>query len=209
MTEPRWLAWGRELAAIAQNGRYFASGFDLERYADVRRIAAEILAEGGDADAERVEARLALDDGYATPKIDVRGVVARGSRVLLVREVSDGGWTLPGGWADPMDSPGRSAAREVGEEAGLSVDPVGLLGVFDRAGHPDLAPHPFRVWKLLVRCEPRDPSAVPRADGVETDDVGWFDPSDPPSLSLGRTLPGMLTAVAARLADPSLPPHLD
>lgn len=40
------------------------------------------------------------DDGYATPKIDVRGAVFQEDRVLLVQEREDGGWTLPGDWAD-------------------------------------------------------------------------------------------------------------
>ena len=45
--EPKWLDWAKRLQAIAQNGLTFAEGhFDVERYEQVRQIAAEILAEG-------------------------------------------------------------------------------------------------------------------------------------------------------------------
>ena len=34
--------------------------------------------------------------GYATPKIDSRGVIFQDEKILLVKELSDGCWTLPG-----------------------------------------------------------------------------------------------------------------
>jgi len=50
--------------------------------------------EGGITEA------FAREAGYATPKVDVRAAAFIDGQVLLVREISDGGWTLPGGWAD-------------------------------------------------------------------------------------------------------------
>ena len=50
---------------------------------------------------------------------DAQGRRARGrvrdGRVLLVRERSDGGWTLPGGWADIGEPPAAAALREARE----------------------------------------------------------------------------------------------
>lgn len=173
----------------------------------MRRIAAEILAgDGGDPDA--LEQRLAQEVGYATPKVDVRGVVARDGRVLLVREAVDGKWTLPGGWADVVDAPSAAVCREVGEEAGLSVRAGKLLAVFDRDRRP-APPLPFRIYKLLFSCEEVDEEATPSADGRETLDVGWFDPVDPPELSSGRTHPEHLAVVAGHLADPARPTDVD
>ena len=41
----KWLEWSRKLAAIAQNGLAYAKDpFDVERYSQLREIAAEILA---------------------------------------------------------------------------------------------------------------------------------------------------------------------
>jgi hypothetical protein len=41
----RWLEWGKQLQAIAQNGLTYTDGpFDRERYKLLQAIAAEILA---------------------------------------------------------------------------------------------------------------------------------------------------------------------
>src|SRR4051794_31916656 len=49
--EPRWLAWARQLAAIAQNGLEFSENeYDRLRYRQVREIALDMLTAGsGDA----------------------------------------------------------------------------------------------------------------------------------------------------------------
>jgi len=44
--EPKWLQWARQLQALAQNGlTYTDNHFDVERYEQIRRIAAEMLAD--------------------------------------------------------------------------------------------------------------------------------------------------------------------
>src|SRR4051812_16191954 len=98
MTEPDWLTWTRELQAIAQTGLTFSRDpYDRERYGMLRALASRMMAAHTAASAERIEALFAGEQGYATPKIDVRGAAfdERG-RVLMVREVADAGrWTLP------------------------------------------------------------------------------------------------------------------
>ena len=96
--EIRWLDWCSRLQAIAQTGLTFASdAYDIERYHAIRDIAAEMIAAGGDANVSAIRNLLASDSGYATPKVDVRGAVFHADKILLVRERSDGKWTLPGG----------------------------------------------------------------------------------------------------------------
>jgi hypothetical protein len=90
----------------------------VERYTAIRTIAAEMIAQGTGAEMGLVLGLLASDAGYATPKVDVRGVVFRDGKILLVQERSDGLWTLPGGWAEVGDSPGDAVVREVREESG-------------------------------------------------------------------------------------------
>jgi len=122
--EPVWLVWARELQAIAQTGLTFAeNGYDRERYAAIRSLAARMMVYYSAADLVRVEALFAEQAGYATPKVDVRGAVfdERG-RILLVREISNAGrWTMPGGFLVDDPSPSESVIREVREEAGLEV----------------------------------------------------------------------------------------
>ena len=96
MSEPTWLVVGRELKAIAQIGLTFSQDpFDRQRYERIRELAAALVANGSDSDAAKVLDLFQRDLGYATPKVDVRGAAFRDGRVLMVREVSDGGWTLP------------------------------------------------------------------------------------------------------------------
>ena len=98
--ELRWLASARELQALAQTGLTYSTGqYDVERYARMMEIAAEMLgAHTGEPSPAIAEAFL-REPGYATPKVDVRGAVVKDGKVLLVQERSDGKWCMPGGWA--------------------------------------------------------------------------------------------------------------
>src|SRR5262245_60948553 len=71
--EVRWIEWVRRPQAIEQNGLMFSKApFDRERYEQVRSIAAEILASSTQMDPVLVHNLLQGEQGYATPKIDVR-----------------------------------------------------------------------------------------------------------------------------------------
>ena len=84
---PAWLEWARRLNALAQTGLTFAENpYDIERYTAIRTIAAEMIAHGAGLDTDRVLSLLVSDAGYATPKVDVRGVVFRDGKILLVQE---------------------------------------------------------------------------------------------------------------------------
>ena len=53
--DPDWLAWARELQAIAQTGLTFnRDPYDRERYEAVRGLATRMLAALGDAPGEYV-----------------------------------------------------------------------------------------------------------------------------------------------------------
>ena len=93
---PPWLDWAQRIQAIAQSGLTYAKDvYDIERYEQLRTLAAEMLAAKLDDDPELIVARFNDQTGYATPKVDVRGVVFRDGKLLLVQEQSDMGWTLP------------------------------------------------------------------------------------------------------------------
>ena len=108
---------------VATGLTFAENPYDIERYAAIRTIAAEMIARGMGADAGRVLDLFACDAGYATPKVDVRGVVFQGGKILLVQERSDGLWTLPGGWADVGDSPADAVVREIREESASRPEP--------------------------------------------------------------------------------------
>ena len=115
-----------KLSALAQDGlTYAANPYDVDRYQQVGRLATELLAALSGRPAGELATELGRDTGYATPKIDVRGAIFDGEqRVLLMREKTDGRWSLPGGWADPGDSPSSAVAREILEETGYRSSAV-------------------------------------------------------------------------------------
>ena len=129
---PAWLKWAREIQAIAQTGSHFANNeYHLQRYQRLSEIAAEILSVHTTLEAETIKAIFYDQIGYATLRVDVRGAIFRSGELLLVRERVDGGWTLPGGWADVGERPSFAIEREVWEEAGFRVQAKRMIGVYD------------------------------------------------------------------------------
>ena len=206
--DPQWLRWAKELQAIAQIGLAYSSEnhFDVERYERVREIASEIMAAGGTLDKDVLLELFRREGGYATPKVDVRGVVFRDDRLLLVKEVSDGCWTLPGGWADVNDSPGESAGREIREESGYETRPVKLLAVYDRSKQGHVPPFPFHVYKLFILCEIIGGEA---AASAETSEVGFFGEDDLPDLSITRVTPWQIARMFEHSRHPDWPADFD
>ena len=206
MSEPAWLVVGRELKAIAQIGLTFSrDAFDRQRYERIRELSAALIANGSDGDAAKVLELFQLDAGYATPKVDVRGAVFREGRVLLVREVSDGGWTLPGGWADVNQTAAECVVREISEESGFQARALKLAAVHDyRKRHPPR--HIDSIYKMFFICELVGGSARP---SHETSDVGFFSRSALPKLSVGRTTADQIELMFRHAERPDLPTDFD
>ena len=84
--DDRRLDAARRLHALARTGLHFCAGeYDRERYEQIERIAAELLADGEPASCARVLELWSREEGYVTPKIDVRGAEVRGGTVLRGR----------------------------------------------------------------------------------------------------------------------------
>jgi ADP-ribose pyrophosphatase YjhB (NUDIX family) len=158
--------------------------YDKERYQQIAKIAAEIIAKHTNLSEEQLLEFNASEFGYATPKVDVRGVVFKESKILLVREVEDHGrWTLPGGWADVNETPSQATVREVFEESGFKTQAVQLLALYDREKQGHTPPFPYHVYKFFFLCEIIGGSA--KAHG-ETSEVGFFGEDEIPELSKSR-----------------------
>ncbi len=197
---PRWLEWAREIQALAQTGLHFASDdYNRGRYRRLMELAVEIASECGSLPRENVERVFLAARGYATPKVSVRGAVFRGGKILLVRERIDGGWCLPGGWADVGDSPSAMIEREVLEESGLRVRAARLVGVYDAnrdGGEVDV----MHAYDLLFYCD--DLGGDPRPSD-ETSDAGFFGLNEIPPLSAARTSLRHLQAAFTLRENPS------
>jgi ADP-ribose pyrophosphatase YjhB (NUDIX family) len=207
MNEPKWLTWSRELQAIAQTGLTFTKDpYDRQRFERVRELAATIMAEGADADPEAVLELFRQDSGYPTPKVDVRGAAFVEGRILMVRERSDGRWTLPGGWADVNESAAECVVREISEESGFHSRVLKLAAVWDygRQGHRPR--HHASIYKLFFLCEITGGEPRP---SIETTEVGFFGRTALPELSGGRITAAQIEAMFEHRAQPLRPTDFD
>jgi ADP-ribose pyrophosphatase YjhB (NUDIX family) len=204
--EGRWLDAVRRLRAIAQNGLAYADDpFDRARYEEVREVAAALASLGG-GQPEELAATFAADAGHATPKIDVRAAAFLDERVVLVRNVDDGLWSLPGGWAEVGERPRQSAEKELLEESGYRGCVVDVVGVYDRDIR-DRPRAPAHIWKLVFLCELED-RARAGVNEAEIDAVGCFGEEELPPLS-GRTTPEQLASCFALARERSRPREVD
>ncbi len=210
---PDWLRVTRALQSIAQAGlTYSRDPYDRERYAQIQTLAAELAAAGTDTPVERIRDFFASERGYPTPKLDVRAAVIVEDRILLVQERDDGGWTMPGGWADIGESAAESVVRETREEAGIEVRAEKLIALFERErhGHPL---HPEFSHKAFFLCTPLVEEATPPSPrpgpGPEIAAAAFFDRDDLPPLSLARVTPDEIELAFTHRAHPELPTAFD
>lgn len=206
-TNAKHVAWARKIGSIAQIGlEYTDNPYDRERYEELRGLAAEMMAVASDIPVRAWRALFRKESGYATPKIDVRGAVFRGSDVLLAREKDDGCWSLPGGWADVNDPPSVAVVRELSEETGYEVRCVKLAAVLDRDLHCTDTRFPFHIYKLMFLCEIIGETAEL---GHDISAAQFFPMNRLPALSLTRTVPDQVALMHTHHLNPGLPTAFD
>jgi ADP-ribose pyrophosphatase YjhB (NUDIX family) len=206
MANPKWLDWAQRLQALAQDGlAYTRNPFDAERFHQVIDVAAEIIASNSDAGLPAIQNLFDAQSGYMTPKVDIRGVVFKDEQVLLVRELADGLWTLPGGWVDVNEPPSHAVEREVFEESGYEVKAKRLMALYDRNkhGHPAYI---FHLYKVYIQCELV--GGHPQ-DSLETEGARFYPEDSIPPLSIGRTTPQVLSRLFELYRNPDLPADFD
>ncbi len=200
------LSWARKVQAIAQNGLMFTKdSFERERYTQLQDLVADLVSAELDIPLGQARALWDKEAGYATPKVDVRGGVFDGDKVLLVRERSDGKWTLPGGWVDVNDSPSEAVVREIFEESGYRAKAVKLAALVDKNKHPH-PPSVHHIYKLFFLCELTGGTAT---ISNETDAVEFFPANSLPPLSEGRALRSQIERLYVHQLNRALPTDFD
>ena len=107
------------------------------------------------------------NSGY---NVGVGGAVVRDGRLLLVRRASRrgrGNWQVPGGFIEQHETVEEAVLREVAEEAGVTAQVEGVLGLRNRYD-PDTGNSLYVVLLL------RPLNGEPRPDGLEVDQAGYF-----------------------------------
>lgn len=196
----QWLMWAREIQSLAQTGLAFAPNhYEKERSTRLIEISAEIIEEYTNLKSENISKVLMEQPGYATPKVDVRAAVTRDNKILLVKEIADGKWSMPGGWMDVGDYPAQAAEREAIEESGFVVKAKKLIGAFDanRNGRPLEF---FHAVKLIYLCKIISGKAT---ISNETSEVKFFTFDNLPPLSQNRTNKRHIAEIIEHLKDTS------
>jgi ADP-ribose pyrophosphatase YjhB (NUDIX family) len=145
------------------------------------------------------------DIGYGTPRIGVRGAAFRDSKILMVREMTDGRWALPGGWADVNQTASESVEREIWEESGFTARAVKLCAVWDRRRH-GYPPNPLTIYTMFFLCELT--WGMPRPS-METTEIAFFAENELPELSPGRNQAHQIRRMFAHCRQPDLPTEFD
>jgi 8-oxo-dGTP diphosphatase len=147
---------------------YSKDPFALENYLELSELSSAMLKSFSKVDFKRPQ--YFSKDLYPTPNVSVRMVILDDdNKILLVKEKVDGGYTLPGGWADLYESPVEAIRKECLQEAGATVDVEKLSGVyhFDFLQHGSAQSQYVLVFKGRL-TKPLQPF------GHEITDVGFF-----------------------------------
>ena len=176
----------KRMRALAETGLiYGENDFDKERYEELYQISMKLLSEVSGKSLTQLTHFLTPAKDYPTPKVDVRGLILnQAQEILLVKEQTDGRWSLPGGWGDIGFSPSEVVEKEVFEETGLEAKATQLLAVYDKRCHPH-PPQPYYVYKIVFACHVVGGSLK---SGFDMDGVGYFKVDELPPLSEDRIL---------------------
>jgi ADP-ribose pyrophosphatase YjhB (NUDIX family) len=195
-----WLETAKRLQAIAETGLFFNENkYDLERYEELKQISFEMIGRCSGTDPSIIANLFANEKGYQTPKVDIRAVIFKEDKILMVRERIDDKWSIPGGWADVGYTPFEIAVKESWEETGLKVEPIRVLAVFDKRCHPH-PDSPFYSYKIFILCRKIGGELTP---GVETSDVAYFGLNELPELSIERITAGQIKIMFEYLSNPN------
>lgn len=182
-----WLKYAKRLQALSSTGLFFTKDeYDRERYEEILNISLEMMSLIGEIPIERIENLVTNHSkGYVTPKVDVRGAVFQDEKILLVKEKSDGRWTLPGGFAEVGLSPAQNIEKEIKEEAGIDTRAKRLFSIRHkpkRGYDQDIR----EFYKLFFICEKSNDELT--NPGLETSEVKFFAKNEIPPLSTSRVI---------------------
>jgi ADP-ribose pyrophosphatase YjhB (NUDIX family) len=137
------------------------------------------------------------------PLVGVGAIVIEEDRVVLVKRLHpplQAEWSIPGGVLEVGELLREAAVREAGEETGLVVDPVELLGVYDRVlrNVEKRVQYHYVLIDFLCRRMAGDLAAA--SDAAE---VRWFMRNELPALKLAEDTLDVITKGFARIKRPA------
>ncbi|MEB5950877.1 NUDIX hydrolase [Enterococcus innesii] len=179
-----YFAQYKRLLSIAEAGLYYGKDvYDKERYQEIKELALHLMSTVVDQDAAALTLLTEKNEGYPTPKVDVRALIQKDGKILLVEDSLTKEWSLPGGYAEIGLTPRENIKKEVLEETGLLVEVKELRAIFDTNLRPDI-PQVFQYYKLVFECEVLAGDFIKNS---ETSNSDYFALTELPKLSVKRT----------------------
>lgn len=204
--QQQWLDWIVRIQSLAQAGLHYGHDrFDLERYAELRDIAAKMMAAQSDLPLAKVRQLFCNEEGYQTPKIDTRAAIFQDGKLLLVHE-STGKWSLPGGWCDVDQSVASNTIKEAKEEAGLDVAVERVIAIDDWRKH-NIQNNPYGIIKIFSLCRVLGGTFQPN---IETTEARYFARHElPENIAEEKTSREQIDRCFAAAADPGWQTRID
>lgn len=173
-----WEQYVMKVLSICKIGlKYSKDPFALENYSELEKISLELV---NGAQSFPNQGNFYKRDIYPTPNLSVRIIVFNEQgKLLMVKEVADEKWAVPGGWVDVFDTPSEAAVSEVLQETGLTIKPTRLLAVMQRERYKD---YPTLVSET-VHFFLGEMISGELTKSHETSEVCWIDWNDLPELS--------------------------
>jgi len=119
-----------------------------------------------------------------TPLVGMGAVILDQGRVVLVKRKFPplaGEWSIPGGRLKIGETQREGLVREAREETGLTVDPVELLGVYDRLLRDEAGGILYHYVLIDFLCQR---IAGELQAGGDADDARWFSQEELRKLTL-------------------------
>ena len=179
-----------ELRAIASLGlRYCENGYDRERYKQILKASASLVAALENSSVEELYTQYNDNLAHISPILCVEAAVFREGKILLIQRRDDQLWAMPGGLVEIGETLAQAVERELWEEAGVRGQVAQLLGVYDSRLWPAKTRMQLCMAQFLLQTED-DPrlhfSAEDRLSSLsETLAVGFFVEDHLPALHIG------------------------
>lgn len=129
----------------------------------------------------------------------VAGIIRDASgRVLLVQQRDTGEWSTPGGAIELEDTPASAVMREVWEETGFVVRPMGLLAVYGGPNFIVRYPNGDETQYISIMFECEIVSGELRPDGDEVQRAHFWSLEEAKRLRLAPWLPRFIDRLFQR-----------
>jgi len=197
----------KKIKALAETGLVYAqNGYEIERNQELIDLSKELMASLAKQPIEAFDKYYLPPTEYPTPKVDVRGLLLNeNNEVLLAKEIMDGKWSIPGGWADIGHTPSEVVVKEIEEETGLLSEAVRVLAIYDKRCHAH-PPQPWYVYKIVFLCKV---TGGELRGNFDIEESRWFSLDQLPPLSEDRILKSQIEELVHLAHHPDLPIMFD